>query len=175
MGYSQGQPRESQFTYQESARSDPEASMSLSQRMWLCLPAAAFAFLDGTLTLLGQPYAYWRGEYDQANEFNPVGWVCLYWHPLAFVAAVLCWMCLIVAAGVFLPRRWAIPFVFLVYVGHTLGAASWLANRGGWGWVLAVGTLVLAERVMAITWPHTCGMRSISSENPGPEGEPQKC
>ena len=37
----------------------------------LCLPALAFAVLDGTLTLAGQSAEYWGGAYARVNEASP--------------------------------------------------------------------------------------------------------
>ena len=40
-------------------------------RGWLLLPAVVVYAVDVALTLLGQPEAYWRGDYEQAIEGNP--------------------------------------------------------------------------------------------------------
>ena len=42
------------------------------RRLWLCLPPAVFAFGDYFVTVRGQPLEYWAGDYERANETNPL-------------------------------------------------------------------------------------------------------
>ena len=54
----------------------------------IALPAIACA-ADVTLTLLGQPAAYWSGDWTGVQEFNPAARILLLAHPMLFVAAAL--------------------------------------------------------------------------------------
>ena len=40
-------------------------------RLWLCLPPITLFIVDMTLTLYGQPDAYWAGKYSHALEGSP--------------------------------------------------------------------------------------------------------
>jgi hypothetical protein len=126
--------------------------MTFSCRLWLCLPPAALAVLDGILTLCGQSSDYWSGDFSAVCESNPLAWVFLRWHPLAFVLGLAAWTLAILFAGAAMPRLFAVPVLFTVFVVHSLGGASWLVRYGGWGWVLGMGLLIAAERVLALTW-----------------------
>ena len=46
--------------------------MTLPRRLWLCVPPLIFYLADVSLTLAGQPSAYWRGNYDAVREINPL-------------------------------------------------------------------------------------------------------
>jgi hypothetical protein len=114
---------------------------------WLCLGPILLCLLDGGLTLLGQPDGYWAGEFARATEWNPLGRRLLLLHPLAFALALLGWAGLVSAAALLLPARAARALTLLVQVGHTCGAATWLARLGGPGWV-AVAALFVASRLL---------------------------
>lgn len=41
-------------------------------RFWLVAPAACLCTADIGFTLMGQPTIYWAGNYNSANELNPI-------------------------------------------------------------------------------------------------------
>jgi len=75
-----------------------------TQRLWLCLPAIVLCDADGFLTLAGQPAAYWSGEFTAAREGHAVPAWFLTLHPVAFAAAGVPYLLLVVASVLWLPR-----------------------------------------------------------------------
>src|SRR5207248_2036115 len=114
---------------------------------WLCLPALACCLADVGLTLAGQPAAYWRGEPGGAREANPLAWWLLAQSPGAFLAAAVAWMGTFTLLLLFWRSSLAPVLAFLVTLGHALGAASWLIDRGPAGLAPAALLLVAAERL----------------------------
>src|SRR5262245_46888321 len=146
----------------------------MGRRLWLCLPAAGLCLLDGALTLAGQDAAYWAGTPGAANEANPVGYLLLEWHPLAFVAGVLAWAALFCGAALWLPRP--LPaLVVLVALGHAVGAATWLAIAN-WPWpagLVAAGVLlVVADAVIGYGWRR---YRSVVPRSGDPQRRAGEC
>jgi hypothetical protein len=131
--------------------------MVFRERLWLCLPPALLCLADAALTLWGQPSVYWASDYVSAEELNPVGYLLLAHHPLAFVAGVFCWLGVFAAGVLLLSRRLAILLSVVVAFGHALGGASWLARSGGWGWLLAVAFLLVAAEGIRNSWPVRTG------------------
>ena len=126
--------------------------MSLSPRLRLCLPPIAACWADVAATLLGQPVAYWCGDFAAVIEFNPLARLLLQAHPLAFVVAAAASCGLVAAAVVLLNRRLAVVLAFAVTFCHTVAAAAWAARAGAVGVVGAVAILIAAERLVALSW-----------------------
>jgi hypothetical protein len=110
------------------------------QKLWLCLPAVMMCALDAGLTLVGQRQGYWAGDRTVINESNPVGYVLLAWHPLAFVGGILVWMAIFCGVALALPKRLAASVVLLA-MSHAGGASIWLLY---FDWPRPVGMLVAA-------------------------------
>jgi hypothetical protein len=53
--------------------------------LWLLVPALLAVISDMTITLLGQPAAYWTDSYRIVNEWNPIARWFLTTHPLMFL------------------------------------------------------------------------------------------
>jgi hypothetical protein len=121
-------------------------------RAWLCGVPAALIVADVCLTLRGQPAAYWAGHYERAVELNPPACWALRQHPLLFAAGGLLWLVATSALVLFLPRRLARGTALALVLGHTAGAASWLARDGGAGWGLAVLLFALAYLLLDWSW-----------------------
>ncbi len=124
----------------------------MKARCWLCLGPVLFCLLDGGLTLHGQSHAYWQGQFDQAEELNPFGLWPLRQSPLVFVFVMFCWMSIFCAALVSLPEHLARLLAFAVQVGHSFGAASWLARHGLFGWLAIVLVLFFSRFILHRTW-----------------------
>ncbi len=107
----------------------------------LCLPPVAFGLLDATLTLAGQPAAYWGGAYAQVAEASPTFNHLLAMHPLAFVAGILAWMAVFVGI---LPDTLALIACIAVTLGHTVGAATWLLWRFQYGYQACNGLFLVS-------------------------------
>jgi hypothetical protein len=98
------------------------------RRLWLCLPAIVLSAADGFLTLWGQPAEYWSGEFANVCEYHPVAAWFLGIHPLAFAAAGVPYLLLVVATVLWLPRRWAALVAAGVASGHALAVSIWCQN-----------------------------------------------
>lgn len=126
--------------------------MTIQQRLWLALPPVGLCLADAALTLWSQSPDYWRGDYAQVLEFNPLGHVLLASHPLAFAGGIAVYVVLVLALLLGLTRRWAVLLAFALSVGHAIGAAGWLAREGFAGFLIAVGLIVAAERLVGLSW-----------------------
>lgn len=126
--------------------------MTIYQRLWLSLPPGLLCLADAALTLRGQPLSYWTGGFSDVLELNPLGYVLLVFHPLAFVAGVAVYMAILLAAILRLPARWAVLLAFVLSIGHLIGGAGWLAREGVVGCLLAIGLIVAGERLVGLSW-----------------------
>ena len=94
----------------------------------LCLVPVLLALLDGTVTLIGQPAAYWAGDHSRVLEGTPGFRILLTYGPALFIAGHLVWELAFVAMILLLPSRLALAVCLMFTLGHTIGAFSWL-NR----------------------------------------------
>src|ERR1700730_9226914 len=126
---------------------EPCIGVRMKPRAWLILGPLLFCLLDGGLTLHGQSGAYWEGQYDQAEEMNPIGLWPLQQGPGVFILALCCWIVVFCTAIVAIAENLARPLAFAVQLGHSLGAASWLIRHGPAGW-LGVALLLVSSRII---------------------------
>ena len=127
----------------------------MSQRIGLCLAPLLPKILDTTLTLAGQRAAYWRGDYSQVAEANPLMRWVLEQHPLGFVAVSLVGMVFYAWLLYWMPRDFGKLVAFIIIFVHTYGAVSWVMV--GLGDMVVVGCLPLivgARWVLHWTWDH---------------------
>jgi hypothetical protein len=97
--------------------------------------------VDATLTLLGQPTAYWDGNGATARELSPAPLRLLSISLWLFALAVIGWNA---AVGYLLdwsPRIVAIAISTTVTIGHVAGSASWIM------WATSSGD----QKTMALT------------------------
>lgn len=113
-----------------------------SRLLWLPIAACA---ADVTLTLVGQPAAYWCGNHSAVEEFNPAARWLLAIHPMLFVIAAMVTSGMVAAAVLFGRRPLAIGVSLLVTIGHTIAACAWLAKSGVVGWVAAIALMLLVR------------------------------
>jgi hypothetical protein len=96
-------------------------------RLWLLLPAFLSVIADMTITLLGQPAAYWQGSYHVVNEWNPIARWFLTIHPLMFLVYF------ILDAAIFILLVFIFPEILakMLSAFYTLSSANsvylWLA------------------------------------------------
>jgi hypothetical protein len=95
------------------------------ERLWWCLPATVLCATDGLLTLWGQPETYWSGNFASMREGHPVAAWFLGLHPLAFAAAGVPYLLVVVAVILWLPRRWAALTAAGVAAGHAFAVVVW--------------------------------------------------
>jgi hypothetical protein len=132
-------------------------------RLRLCAGPLCFCLLDATLTLAGQPEAYWTGDRLAAREANPLGRWLLYVDPLAFLAGVGLSLGLYAAALALAPPSAARVLAFVILFAHALGASTWLVRWGLAGYLLAALVLLAASRVLGHGW-----QREPGSAEPSP-------
>jgi hypothetical protein len=120
-------------------------------KLWLCAAPAILCVLDNALTLYGQPPEYWQGDYQRANEGNPVERWFFHLHPGVFVAGTFLWVLLFVALIVALPWRAAKVLSLGVALGHVVGANAWLWQEFALYWLFP--PVLLASAWMIVwTW-----------------------
>jgi hypothetical protein len=95
------------------------------QRLWLCLPAVVLGCGDGLLTLAGQPAAYWSDGFQVVREANPLAAWLLTVHPLAFAAAAVPYLLLVMGTVMLLPRYWAATVAAGIALVHLIGVGLW--------------------------------------------------
>ena len=108
---------------------------------------------DTGLTLIGQPVAYWAADYSAAVEANPLAFPFLARGPWVFVGLAVGWWGLLVGLVLSVRHPLADWAAALVGVGHAVGGGSWLARSGPWGWLAAVGFLLVAAAILRTSWP----------------------
>jgi hypothetical protein len=97
----------------------------MRERRWWCVPATVFCAADGFITLCGHPPAYWSGDFSQVREGNPLAAWLLTVHPLAFAAAGVPYLLVVVGAILTAPRRWAAGVAIGVAVAHAFAVSLW--------------------------------------------------
>lgn len=109
------------------------------------MPIALFG-LDITLTLRGQPAAYWNGDFSQAIEGSPEVRRVMQIHPMLLYAMIIAWICVIAGLVFILPKALAEWFALTVLLGHSIAACSWFPRHFGWqfNYQLQMGLAMLA-------------------------------
>jgi hypothetical protein len=100
----------------------------------LCLPALLAWALDNSVTLVGQSPAYWAGNYAAVNEGSPTFNQLLQIHPTAFALGAVVWAGVFTGIILLLPDVLALIISIAVTLGHTVGAATWILYRFGYGY-----------------------------------------
>jgi hypothetical protein len=95
------------------------------QRLCLCVPAMVRCAADGFLTLASEPVEYWSGDFATVREGHAVAAWFLSLHPLAFAAAGVPYLLLVVTAVMWLPRRGAAVVAGAGTAGHTIAVTAW--------------------------------------------------
>lgn len=123
----------------------------------LCLVPVLLAVLDGSVTLIGQPAAYWAGDYSQVREGTPGFRELLTYGPAAYVGGLAVWVLAFVGMILLLPSTLALAVCLQFTLGHALGAFSWL-NHFPHGRVLPIFINAAAALGLAIgiRWAWAC-------------------
>ena len=124
----------------------------------LGLPCLLPWALDVTLTLHGQPPAYWAGDYSQTTEGGAFYRRLFVLHPAAGVGGQVLAFGLLNLLLVLLSERPAVVLALAAAFGSTWGASTWvhreLVTRAAWGspaavdWYQATCALFLATAVL---------------------------
>ena len=122
----------------------------------LCLPALLAWALDNTLTLIGQSAEYWAGNYAAVNESSPTFNHLLQVHPAAFALGAVAWAGVFTGIILLLPDALALIIGIAVTLGHTVGAATWILWRFGFGYqtcnALFLGTAIILGLGIRYGW-----------------------
>jgi hypothetical protein len=113
-------------------------------------PGGVLYTADVVLTLVGQPAAYWAGNYGSVVEFNPIAYQFLAAGPVWCLLAAVVWLLLLGAVVL----AWRHPvtdwIAYLLALGHAVGGSSWLVRFGGWP--AAIAYLAVAAAVSRWCW-----------------------
>jgi hypothetical protein len=80
---------------------------------------------DGLVTLWGQPAAYWSGGFAEVREGNPLAAWLLTVHPLAFAAAAVPYLLMVIGMVLVLPSRWAAAVAGGIAAAHAFAVGVW--------------------------------------------------
>jgi hypothetical protein len=127
------------------------------------MPPVLVWSVDCTLTLCGQPDAYWAGSLAQntdgvnslhsyparVHEVNPTSHHLLAWHPLAYIAGTILEMLILCSLILLLPSALALMTCLAATLGHAWGASTWISRfehgfQIGNGFFLVVAVLLTA-------------------------------
>ena len=86
------------------------------------------AALDGSVTLIGQPSAYWEGDRTRVLEGTPGFRLLLMQGPTSYVGGLTVWVLAFVGMILLLPSTPALAVCFMFTLGHTIGAFSWISR-----------------------------------------------
>ena len=102
--------------------------MNTRRLIGLCLVPVLLAVLDGSVTLIGQPAAYWAGDHSRVLEGTPGFRILLTYGPAAYIAGLAVWVLAFVGMILLVPSTLALAVCLMFTLGHTIGAFSWI-NR----------------------------------------------
>jgi CHASE2 domain-containing sensor protein len=126
--------------------------MEIRQRLWLILPFWILYLADVTFTLLGQPVAYWHGDYNSVVEGNFIAKQILLAGPMVFSICGLAWALLI---GIIVLFQKHIATTFLATILallHAIGGSTWIIKHGGLYWLVAIFYLIAASEFSWYCW-----------------------
>src|SRR4051812_10447905 len=126
----------------------------------LCLVPVLMEALDGSVTLYGQPSAYWAGDHSRVIEGTPGFRILLTHGPAAYIAGLTVWVLAFVGMILLLPSTLALAVCLQFTLGHAIGAFSWI-NRSPHGRELHIVMIVFAAAGLAvgIRWGWECEPR----------------
>jgi hypothetical protein len=139
----------------------------MRRKLWLCLPPVLFCVADVVVTLAEQPPAYWAGSFADAHEGAPQGEWLLRLHPLAYVAAAVLYVAVIVLLVLALPRLLARATAAAFLLGHAWGISTWVeADRPDDGYWIVVALFVIAAGLLVISLELSDAPRPVPAEPP---------
>ena len=128
-----------------------------SRLIGLCLVPVLLAALDGSVTLVGQPPAYWAGDYSQVVEGTPGFRILLTHGPAAYVAGLAVWVLAFVGMILLLPSTLALAVCLQFTLGHTIGAFSWINTLPhGRELPIIVNAIAAMGLAVGIRWGWAC-------------------
>jgi hypothetical protein len=104
-------------------------------RLWLCLPVILTSLMDVTVTLSGQPAAYWISSYRVVNEANPLSYWFLTIHPGAFVLFSIYELLIVSLLVIALPEIASKSISVFYTIGSAKAIYYWMVgtlHRGFW-------------------------------------------
>ena len=135
-------------------RNSTRLPMNTRRLLGLCLIPVLLAVLDGSVTLIGQPAAYWN-DHSRVLEGTPGFRILLTHSPAAFIAGHLVWQLAFVGMILLLPSTPALAISLMFTLNHTIGAFSWI-NRFHFPYVrelpFVINAIAAAGLALGICW-----------------------
>jgi hypothetical protein len=126
----------------------------------LCLVPVLLAALDGSVTLIGQPPAYWAGDYSKVVEGTPGFRILLTHGPAAYIAGLAVWVMAFVGMILLLPSTLALAVCLQFTLGHTIGAFSWINHfPHGRELPIIINAIAAVGLAVGIRWGWACEPR----------------
>jgi hypothetical protein len=126
--------------------------MERFKRLWSIVPVWLCLSVDVSLTLGGQSEEYWAGDYAAAAEANPFAHPLVAAGPWVFGLLAGGWailLCILVLATSSRIIAW---FLIALTVAHAIGASTWLARHGVWGWLVAIAYIFVVSEISWWCW-----------------------
>jgi hypothetical protein len=120
--------------------------VKFTDRIWLVLAAMVPYGCDIAITLYGQSNEYWKGDFSQTIEGNPIAHWILRFGPIPFAIFATTWASIIIFAIITFSQRYSVGLSLMLVICHAIGFGSWLTAIQGWGWLLVVLWLIVMER-----------------------------
>lgn len=121
------------------------------RRFGLCATPLLLFVVDISLTLYGQPTAYWAGDYGAAREGSPEVRRVMQIHPTLLFVMIAVWMSVIVLLVQLLPRLLAELFSVATTIAHTACAAQWLKYHFTFPYQLTIATSIAAGCLIVLS------------------------
>jgi hypothetical protein len=121
-------------------------------RLWLLAPAAVLYLADVTLTITGQPAAWWAGDHAEPLEANPLARAVLRFGPRWFLLAAGLWLAVFAPLILFWRHPASAWLAVLLAVGHAIGGSTWMTRLEPIGLLAALGYLTLAAQASFLCW-----------------------
>lgn len=102
-----------------------------NNRLIKIFPAFFAAMFDILITIYFQPKEYWNGNLKIHNEANPIGNFAMNESIYGLFIISIIWLLIIIALGLFLPKKWISYISLFIVICHTLGGCSWIMMNFG--------------------------------------------
>lgn len=108
----------------------------ISNVLLILIPAFWACLVDLILTIMNQPFGYWQGNLQIAEEGNPLIKFLMKNNISGIFIFVTIWLLFIVIIGYYLPTKLLRMLSIFVLIAHTYGGSSWLAECCGFWTVI---------------------------------------
>ena len=118
----------------------------IQKKLWRILLGPILAGLtDLAITLSFQKANYWKGDYVDVIEANPLMRFFLEVHPAMVIPPMLVWFVLISFFLLFLPAGFSLRLQVFLVTAHLIAVSGWLLRLGDWSWFQIVSFVLVAS------------------------------